>query len=436
MQPLKLFVPLTKIDVEKREVWGRAVQEVPDRAGEIFDFDTSKPLFEAWSDGISKATDGKSLGNIRAMHGNVAAGKMIAMTADDAAKAYDIGTKIVDDNEWQKCLEGVYTGFSIGGTYEKKWKDPTDPRLTRYTAAPIEISLVDLPCIPTATYTMVKADGATETKPFQRLAVLKTLLADETLSIGDTIGLMAEYLPAAEVEKLSAAPETTMGQVREALKKFASEAPVDTAPATPVKKSIYSIGTLADVLCSVRYLADDAQWEAAYEQDGSAVPQQLRDWLKQGVAILTAMTAEETAEMLAAVEPEPLVLAARADLQKVTSEKAELEKRADAAVAKVAELTASKATLSGEKATLEKTVTTLTEEKTALTAKVTALEAEPAPPKGVTRVVVDKAAETLTADPTHEPLEKIDPNSPTFSLDVMKAALQKPIAGRAMPARP
>jgi hypothetical protein len=64
-----------------------------------------------------------SLGNIRAMHGKVAAGKAIAIDFNDAEKAIDIGTKIVDDNEWQKCLEGVYTGFSIGGDYIKKWKD-------------------------------------------------------------------------------------------------------------------------------------------------------------------------------------------------------------------------------------------------------------------------------------------------------------------------
>jgi hypothetical protein len=46
----------------------------------------------------------------------VAAGKVIAYQPDDAAKAIDIGTKIVDDAEWEKVEEGVYTGFSIGGS--------------------------------------------------------------------------------------------------------------------------------------------------------------------------------------------------------------------------------------------------------------------------------------------------------------------------------
>jgi hypothetical protein len=147
---MKLFAQITKVDVEKREVWGRACQEVPDRSGEIFDYDSSKPLFEKWSGDIEKATDGKSLGNIRAMHGAVAAGKVIAIQFDDAEKAIDIGTKIVDDAEWKKVQEGVYTGFSIGGKYVKRWKDEGDATKTRYTADPFEISIVDLPCVPTA----------------------------------------------------------------------------------------------------------------------------------------------------------------------------------------------------------------------------------------------------------------------------------------------
>jgi hypothetical protein len=56
-----LFVQIAKVDVEKREVWGRAVQEVPDKSKEIFDYATSAPLFRDWSAGFEKATaDGPS----------------------------------------------------------------------------------------------------------------------------------------------------------------------------------------------------------------------------------------------------------------------------------------------------------------------------------------------------------------------------------------
>ena len=142
-----LAVPLAKADAEKRLVVGRAAQEVPDSANEIMDFASAKPAFMAWSDKAKKASCGKSLGNIRSMHSNIAAGKVVEITFDDAAKAIDIVAKITDDAEWKKCCDGTYVGFSIGGKYAKKW---SDGNLTRYTPSIVEISLVDSPAIPGA----------------------------------------------------------------------------------------------------------------------------------------------------------------------------------------------------------------------------------------------------------------------------------------------
>ena len=58
-QPLALFLPLTKVDVEKRLVYGVATDETPDRSGEIMDYATTKPHFERWSGEIAKSTGGK-----------------------------------------------------------------------------------------------------------------------------------------------------------------------------------------------------------------------------------------------------------------------------------------------------------------------------------------------------------------------------------------
>lgn len=157
-----LFVPLTKVDHEQRLVYGRAADETPDDVREVFDYDSSKPHFEKWSGDIAKATDNKSLGNVRAMHGAVAAGKLDSITFDDVAKSIDIVAKIVDDNEWEKVCEGVYTGFSIGGRYGRVWSDRDEPANKRYTAIPKEISIVDLPANPSATFAMVKAAGVVE----------------------------------------------------------------------------------------------------------------------------------------------------------------------------------------------------------------------------------------------------------------------------------
>jgi hypothetical protein len=163
MKNLKLFAQISKIDEARREVWGIATSEIVDKEGEVFDYQTSKPYFKAWSDEISKATDGKSLGNVREMHEPSAVGKLVEIGFDDELKEVRVGARIVDDEAWRKCAQGVYTGFSIGGTYVKAWKEG---EYTRYTAKPVEISVVDNPCNPGAHFTAVKADGSWEVRKF------------------------------------------------------------------------------------------------------------------------------------------------------------------------------------------------------------------------------------------------------------------------------
>lgn len=157
------FMPITKVDVQNREVWGYGSIEEPDQANEIMDWATSREHFQNWTQAAEKRSGGKSKGNVRAMHQAVAAGKLVECTMDDANKGLWVGAKIVDDNEWKKVLEGVYTGFSIGGSYLRKWPDQRQPGLLRYTARPTELSIVDSPCVAGATFRMVKADGVIPT---------------------------------------------------------------------------------------------------------------------------------------------------------------------------------------------------------------------------------------------------------------------------------
>jgi hypothetical protein len=163
MKSLNLFAQIAKIDESKHEVWGVATAEIVDKEGEIFDYDSSKPYFKCWSDEISKATDGKSLGNVREMHAPSAVGKLVAIAFDDDMKQIRVGARIVDSMAWQKCMLGVYTGFSIGGAYVNSWKDG---EYVRFTANPVEISVVDNPCVPGAHFTAVKADGTCEVRKF------------------------------------------------------------------------------------------------------------------------------------------------------------------------------------------------------------------------------------------------------------------------------
>lgn len=160
------FIPLAKADAAQRLVYG-SIDETPDRAREIMDYATAKPAFEAWSEELNKASGGKSYGNIRAQHdAKQAVGLLKSIAFDDDAKRIDFCAHIVDDAAWAKVEAGVFTGFSPGGAYAKRWADTKVTGHFRYTPKVAELSIVDTPCIPTGTFTMVKADGAEEDVEF------------------------------------------------------------------------------------------------------------------------------------------------------------------------------------------------------------------------------------------------------------------------------
>jgi hypothetical protein len=283
---MRLFAQITKVDQAKRLVYGRACQEVVDKSGEILDYAKSKPYFEAWSAGIAKDTDGKSLGNIRAMHGKVSAGKITAIDFNDTDKAIDICAKVVDDNEWNKVQEGCYTGYSIGGSYvgertTEKMADGTDVK--RYVANPTEISLVDQPCVPTAKFfDIVKADGAVEKVAFKEAA------ADAQIT-----GTPAEV---DEFAKALNDAGMTMADAIALVKK------PPTDPVHPLDKGMWNVQDFAAALASISYIAAAAKDEAEWEGDASPVPEKLRGWLKTGVDIFKAMAKEEADELVASLK--------------------------------------------------------------------------------------------------------------------------------------
>ena len=230
MDTLRLFLPITKVDEEKRLVYGTLADEAPDHAGEVFDYASSKPHFVSWSGEFEKLTDGKSLGNVRAMHNTVAAGKLTSIEFGDDAKKIEAVAKIVDDAEWKKCLEGIYTGFSVGGKYEKRWQDG---KFVRYTARPHEVSLVDKPCIPTATFSMIKADGTTEARPFKvvpleeqvellkaEIVTLKTLIASRDEAESTEVKAMLEKIEALRKTMAEITDEMVKGHSKDTLSKI------------------------------------------------------------------------------------------------------------------------------------------------------------------------------------------------------------------------
>jgi hypothetical protein len=337
---MKIFARLMKVDEARREVWGRAIAEEVDKSGEIFDYAGSKPYFEAWSKSFADATDGKSLGNLRAMHGKVAAGKLIAMNCDDAAKAIDIGTKIVDDAEWQKVIEGVYTGYSIGGAYvgDKKAEKVGDAEVKRYVANPSEISLVDNPCVPSALFfDVVKADGVVQQVPFKVVAsgddsasatgdaaadaaIAKTdgesgdaakaetakaeggEKADEALDVTGTPDQVEEFAKTLNESGLTMAD--ALAALQADIAKRNAPAPVaEPVPAAgvAVDKGMWNVQAFADCLQCLANVAMSAQADADYEGDASPVPEALRAWMSEGVKIFQAMSNEESNELVASL---------------------------------------------------------------------------------------------------------------------------------------
>ncbi|MDE1907255.1 MAG: hypothetical protein KGH75_12475 [Rhodospirillales bacterium] len=298
---MQIFARMTKVDEASRTVTGVIANEALDRSGEIFDYASSKPHFEKWSGDIAKSTDGKSVGNVRAMHGNIAAGVVKQMDMDDVAKAISVNAHIVDDNEWAKVQAGVYSGFSIGGKYARKWKG--DDGLQRYTAEPCEVSLVDLPCNPDAQFSVIKADGSEELRKFD-------------------VPAAKDYTAQAERLSKHADAESTGNVILAVMGK------------PTIEKGLWTVATFADVLQQLSYMADDAAIESAAEGDNSKVPAQLKAALKPLVDAFLAMAAEEVAEAIKGDDTEVIELAASGDLAKAGARHSAKDKAAIEALAK------------------------------------------------------------------------------------------------------
>lgn len=163
---MALFIPIKKIDEEQRLVYGTLCAETADKTGEILDYDSAVPQFKKWSEEAYSRSKGKSKGNVREMHGSTAAGIITDLDYDAVGKTIQGCAKVVDDQAWEKVKTGTYTGFSIGGGYARRWVDPHNPDLMRYTPTLAEVSLVDNPCVPTATFDVIKKDGSVELRKF------------------------------------------------------------------------------------------------------------------------------------------------------------------------------------------------------------------------------------------------------------------------------
>lgn len=296
MSKPNIFFRLTKVDAIQGIFEAIATAEVEDKSGETCHYETTKPYYQKWSAEIQKASGGKSLGNIRAMHGNVAAGKVIAIDFDDANKAIRITGKIIDKAEKEKLAEGVYTGVSQGGEYVEKW---TEDGVNYYTADPSEISIVDNPCLAAASFEVVKADGTHEMRKLKTTAVNVTPDLEQVWKAkdGSTWRTKADavkqntMLDAKETVGKSADPaQAIIDDINNSLDKKETNVKPDLQKL--LKSESWDAATAIDALQTVEYLMSGEEQEAGEGEDEA---QQVAD-LKMVIERLKAFIASEIQE--------------------------------------------------------------------------------------------------------------------------------------------
>ncbi len=224
---MKIYLPIAKVDAEHREVWGYASTEARDDQGEIVKRDAL----------VAALGDYMRFANIREMHQLSAVGVAREAAVDD--RGLYIGAKIVDDQAWQKVIEGVYKGYSIGGRVTQR--DPADYK-TITGLVLNEISLVDRPANPEAVFDYWKAAG-TSTMPEPRFNPPIQIWAcgvpeHRHLAKADALKCQGEGAVVAEVARpgkiaqsgvtLIAAAQTAIATAEGALEKAQSKATAST----------------------------------------------------------------------------------------------------------------------------------------------------------------------------------------------------------------
>ena len=146
-EDVRLSMPFSKVDQERRIVSGFATLDNVDKQYDIVTTDASLQAFS------------KFRGNIREMHQPSAVGRMVSFKEDkyfdpDTKKFYSgvyVSAYISKgaQDTWEKVMDKTYTGFSIGGKM-LKWDDAYDEKMDSQIRIIkeydlVELSLVDSP---------------------------------------------------------------------------------------------------------------------------------------------------------------------------------------------------------------------------------------------------------------------------------------------------
>ena len=376
---MQFYGTIEKADAETRMVYGYASTEAVDASGEIILKSAVKGALE----------DYMKFANIREMHQLSAVGTAQEASVDE--KGLYLAAHVVDDAAWAKVQSGVYKGFSVGGKVVAR---DAKNRKTITKIALHEISLVDRPQNPEATFDVWKAVGVEESDMAKAKVkeaevsaenapteIEKAIVADPVADVAppeDGGTLVEKAVDSDPVAPEVAAPDPDpVAKANGAVDALAA-AIAAIEPDDDVKKGLYAVGRFAEVLESISYLMKSAEYEREAEGDKSKVPDSLKSWLATGVTIFKAMSVEEADELIAPVKVKKAADAD--DLAKAAAEAASAKVEAEAADALTKAV--------GERDALSKALDSITERIDPLVKTVETLakrladvESQPTPPK-------------------------------------------------------
>jgi len=207
---VRLSMPFSKVDQERRLVSGFATLDNIDRQKDIVTTDASLKAFE------------KFRGNIREMHQPLAVGKMVAFKEDKyfdpESKKFYSGVYVSAyvskgaQDTWEKVLDGTLSGFSIGGRMNE-WDDAYDEKMDSQIRIIkdydlVELSLVDTPANQFANILSVeKVNGVDVVKSVDDDTVIENVFWDKDS------GLVTVSENEAEVSPVSGLPMKNIGFV-------------------------------------------------------------------------------------------------------------------------------------------------------------------------------------------------------------------------------
>lgn len=142
MTDVTRFFEISKVDEEKRMVYGYGTTEAVDADGDIIDLETVKALMPEYMKHPA----------LWEMHQPNVAGSVTEWDKDDE-KGLPIGAHVTDEQAWAKVKAGDYRGFSIRGPLAKREGKRVFLKSIR------EFSLVDKPCNPETEIAVAKAEG-------------------------------------------------------------------------------------------------------------------------------------------------------------------------------------------------------------------------------------------------------------------------------------